>query len=173
MVLITQKQFNRLCITEYNRFLNALNKSKHLLHIIKENVGTTIILNTKTGQMGMSRCKKSEEFDITTGTALAWLRYCNGRDYELPVVSKKISWNEVQVGDKLWMYDRGNKYKQYTVLKKYLSHIPYNGFLSVETYDLDLVDDSGDDFRHESGLEHSVSFMKPLRYYKEFWKVLE
>lgn len=152
----------------------ALSESKYLLRIVREDIGTTIIINIKTGRTGVSKCRKSEAFSTTIGTAVAWLRYCY-ENYDMPIVSKRVSWDDVLVGDRLWIYVGSNKYKQYTVTKKYKSNMGISGFLTVKTYDLDLVDDSGSNTKHLSGIDHSFNgtALKPVTACKEYWKCID
>jgi hypothetical protein len=147
-------------------------ESKYLLNIINPETGTTFILNTKTGKIGMSKCRKDEEFDAILGVVIAWLRYCHGAEYELPTAAQRISWDDVQVGDKLWLLSMDGEYHPYTITRKYRSDTGVLGFMSVSTYDLDLVDDSGLKQEHLSGIEHSCSRLKTMTSYKEYWKVI-
>lgn len=172
MKLMTEKQFNFFIKETYKKSMRCLSESKYLSLRFYSETGTTFILNTKTGKIGMSKCRKDEEFDAVLGVAIAWLRYCHGAEYELPIVAQRISWDDVQVDDKLWLLSMDGEYYQYTITRKYKSDMGVLGFTSVRTYDLDLVDDSGLKQEHLSGIEHRCSWMKPTTSYKEYWKVI-
>lgn len=172
MKLMTQKQFDFFIKETYKHYMRCLGESKYLLEIINPETGTTSILNTKTGKIGMSKCRKDEEFDAVLGVVIAWLRYCHGAEYELPTAAQRVSWDDVQVGDKLWLLSMNGEYQPYTITRKYKSHMRVIGFTTYPTYDLDLVDDSGLKQEHLSGIEHRGSWMKPMTSYKEYWKVI-
>lgn len=68
---------------------NKENSYKNIILSRRDNVVT--IVNVRTGRIGMAKCHDEDAFDIVTGVAIAWARYCAKNEQQLAETNKAIS----------------------------------------------------------------------------------
>lgn len=72
--------------------------SDYLMYKVSIKKRMIAIFNMKTGNYGVAKCKRTDEFIPTIGFAIAWARY-NKKD--VPFIGTHVSYNDLKVNDRI------------------------------------------------------------------------
>lgn len=140
--------------------------SDYLMYKVSTKKRMVAIFNMNTGNYGIAKCKRTDEFIPTVGFAIAWARYCKK---DIPVIAERVSYEELNVGDWIWHRSGENEsYEKFMIERKSTGIIGANLPYQATTFDFDLVSEDG--LRREHVSHFDCCYCTGL---KKFWKVID
>ena len=124
--------------------------SEYLMYKVSIKKRMVAVFNMKTGNYGVAKCKRTDEFIPTIGFAIAWARY-NKKD--VPFIGTHVSYNDLKVNDRIVVNN-----EVCTVVQKTL----YNSPFGIVYY----VNKNGDRNSITTGCV-DIDFIKPFMRYEE------
>lgn len=124
--------------------------SDYLMYKVSIKKRMVAIFNMKTGNYGVAKCKRTDEFIPTVGFAIAWARY-NKKD--VPFIGTHVSYNDLKVNDRIVVNN-----EVCTVVQKTL----YNHPFGIVYY----VNKKGEKDAITTGCVE-IDFIKPFMRYEE------
>jgi hypothetical protein len=116
------------------------------------------IFNMNTGNYGVAKCKRTDEFILTVGFAIAWARY-NKKD--VPFIGTHVSYNDLKVNDRIVVNN-----EVCTVVQKTLYNRP-SVFGGVDHFGIVYyVNKKGEKDAITTGCV-DIDFIKPFMRYEE------
>lgn len=149
-MFMSKNEFEKWAELTATDFFRKEIDSDYLMYKVSIKKRMVAIFNMKTGNYGVAKCKRTDEFIPTVGFAIAWARY-NKKD--VPFIGTHVSYNDLKVNDRIVVNN-----EVCTVVQK----TTYNHPFGIVYY----VNKKGDKNSITTGCV-GIDFIKPFMRYEE------
>lgn len=156
-IFMSKNEFMKWAELTATDFFRKEIDSDYLMYKVSTKKRMVAIFNMNTGNYGIAKCKRTDEFIPTVGFAIAWARYCKK---DIPVVGTYVSYNELELGDRIVLNDG-----IYVVMQKSLVNVPAFGEIATSGR-VTVIGETGNTVNIDTGCVN-IEFIKPFMRYDD------